>query len=117
VHIPLFENEPAKGWCYFYQKAEYARQTNNWKEVNRLAEQAELEGFTANNEFEYLPFLEAYVQTGEVEQAYKVSKKIQNNADYREDVCNIWSKIEPDELDLSSESIVNQIKSEFNCNP
>lgn len=113
----IFANEPAKGWCYFYQKAEYARQTNNWKEVNRLAEQAELEGFTANNEFEYLPFLEAYVQTGEVEQAYKVSKKIQNNVDYREDVCNIWSKIEPDELDISSESIVNQVKSEFNCNP
>ncbi len=113
----VFANEPAKGWCYFYQKAEYARQSNNWKEVNRLAEEAELQGFSANNEFEYLPFLEAYVQTGEYEQAYKVSKKIQNNADYIVDVCNIWSKIEPNALNLNSESIINRIQNEFNCNP
>jgi hypothetical protein len=110
-------DEPTKGWCYFYQKAELARQSMNWEEVVRLAEEAEKQGYQANNGYEYLPFVEAYVQSGDYEKAFNVSKKVQNSADYTNAICDIWSKIEQEALDLTTDSFVQKIQSEFNCTP
>lgn len=55
-----FGAEPPHGWCYFYQKAALARQTGNWQEVARLGDKALALGFSAGDEIEWMPFLQAY---------------------------------------------------------
>lgn len=55
-----FGAEPSHGWCYFYQKAALARQTENWLEAARLGDEALALGFSAGDKIEWMPFLQAY---------------------------------------------------------
>jgi len=54
-----FDGEPSHGWCYFYQKATYARQLGDWDEVARLGNEARSLGFSAGDPIEWMPFLQA----------------------------------------------------------
>lgn len=56
----LFGAEPERDWCYYFEKADLARQLGNWEEVIRLWEMAEHSGYTPQNGVELLPFIEAY---------------------------------------------------------
>lgn len=55
-----FGVEPSHGWCFYYEKASYARQTGDWNEVARLGEEAQALGFSADDPVEWMPFLQAY---------------------------------------------------------
>lgn len=55
-----FGVEPSHGWCYFYQKAALARQMGDWQEAARLGDEALALGFSAGDEIEWMPFLQAY---------------------------------------------------------
>ena len=62
-HVPPpipFGYQPSYGWCYYYEKASYARQLGDWDEVFRLGEQAISHGFFAKDQIEWMPFLQAY---------------------------------------------------------
>jgi len=54
-----FDGEPPHGWCYFYQKATYARQLGNWDEVARLGNEARSLNLSAGDPIEWIPFLQA----------------------------------------------------------
>ncbi len=47
-------------WCYYFEKADLARQYGRWDEVARLWVEARFEGEQADNGFEYIPFIEGY---------------------------------------------------------
>lgn len=70
----IFGTEPAHDWCYFYAKAELARQQNNWDEVINLYKQAQKNGYSASMPVENLPFIEAFARTGSTEQALKLTE-------------------------------------------
>lgn len=55
-----FGGEPSYGWCYYYQKASYARQAGDWNEVAHLGDEALSLGFSASDPIEWIPFLQAY---------------------------------------------------------
>ena len=55
-----FGEEPAHLWCYYYEKATFARQAGDWKEVLRLGEEAFEKGYTPRDQIEWIPFLQAY---------------------------------------------------------
>lgn len=54
-----FGNEPSYGWCFYYEKASYARQKGDWNEIVRLREEAHSLGFSPNDLIEWMPFLQA----------------------------------------------------------
>jgi hypothetical protein len=56
----IFGEEPAHDWCYFYEKAELARQDAKWGEIANLYKQARKNGFSASMPVEHLPFIEAF---------------------------------------------------------
>ncbi len=61
-------------WCFFYEKADLARQNNDWESVARYWEQAESQGYRPHHGFEYIPFIQAYAYTGNWELAYQLTK-------------------------------------------
>ena len=54
-------------WCYYFQKADLARQYEDWSEVVRLGDEARSLGYEpgrippANSPYEWLPFIEGYL--------------------------------------------------------
>jgi hypothetical protein len=60
----IFGTEPPHGWCYFFEKADLARQLQDWETVIQLRSNAESKGFKPTLGAEYVPFIEAYAQTG-----------------------------------------------------
>jgi hypothetical protein len=68
-HYPppeLFGNEPSHTWCYYYEKAELARQNGDWAGIVQLGAQARALGLSPGDALEWLPFIEAYVNTGDL---------------------------------------------------
>jgi hypothetical protein len=84
----LFGEEPAQGWCYYYQTASLARQRQDWAEVARLADSALEQGLEPAERSEWLPFLEGYVFTGQAEQAARVAKEIRAEEGVRHQLCD-----------------------------
>jgi hypothetical protein len=91
--VPLFNPEPEHDWCYYFEKAELARQQGNWKEVARLGDQALAgdKGFFRKNAAELMPFIEGYAHTGQWEKAVKFSLlAYQSWANMRNMLCDTW---------------------------
>ena len=66
-HVPPtipFGSAPPAEWCYYFEKASYARQTGDWDEVLHLGEDAISRGFFAKDQIEWIPFLQAYAYAG-----------------------------------------------------
>lgn len=72
----IFGDEPDHDWCYFYQKASLARQTGDWKTIVELYETAQKNGLHPADRSEYFPFIEALVNSGNVDQAKLLDQEI-----------------------------------------
>ncbi|MEK6752425.1 MAG: hypothetical protein AABZ00_09170 [Chloroflexota bacterium] len=90
----LFGAEPAHGWCYFYAKAEIARQQNDWEGVVKLYKQAQENEFSASMPVENLPFIEAFAMTGDTDMAIKLTER---TAKAQEILCpalsTLWERV------------------------
>ncbi|GAB4500258.1 MAG: hypothetical protein OHK003_19690 [Anaerolineales bacterium] len=71
----LFGSEPSHGWCYTYAKAEMARQAGNWDNVTKLYKEAQKVELSPALPVEYLPFIEAFALTGEMDTAIKLTER------------------------------------------
>jgi hypothetical protein len=76
-----FGTEPAHDWCYFYEKASFARQVGNWGETARLGDEALALGFSAGDPIEWLPILESYARLSRAAQIDELAPLV--NADPR----------------------------------
>jgi hypothetical protein len=89
----VFGPEPPHTWCYYYTKAELARQRGDWETLARLGDEAQLEGFHPNAPVEWLPFIEAYAITGQVEKAETLSKSALETPALRKGMCAVWARV------------------------
>ncbi|HVM72989.1 MAG TPA: hypothetical protein VMT91_14590 [Anaerolineales bacterium] len=91
--LATFGPEPAHGWCYYFEKADLARQRQDWQTILELGAQAKAKDLGTNSGSEYLPFIEAYAQTGQWSQAYDLSQTAENNtAGLDPLLCNNWQR-------------------------
>ena len=56
----IYGKENRQTWCYYFEKADLARQYNQWDEVVRLWKEASSLGLKTENGFEYIPFIEGF---------------------------------------------------------
>ena len=90
----LFGNEPAHTWCFFYEKAELARQRGDWDSVAALGEEAARLGFAPVEPVEWLPFIEGYARTGNLKQATQLSRSaVEADTRLRKGLCQVWARI------------------------
>lgn len=91
----LLGNEPAHNWCFYYEKAALALQTNDWNTITELGKEAFSLNDYPNDPIERFPFLEAYAHTGDFERALEISRKtIQISIQYSMMLCKLWDRIE-----------------------
>jgi hypothetical protein len=84
----VFGREPEHAWCYYYQKIDLARQNEDWSTAARLADEALGLGYAAADRSEWLPLIETYVNTGDLETAQELAQKIKTNRDLHVSLCD-----------------------------
>ncbi len=112
--MDIFGPEPAHNWCYFFQKADLARQIEDWNKVIALYEQAQGLDFTPGYGAEYIPFIEAYAQTGDWQKAYDLTIAAQKlTPQHKRIMCATWVRL--GKLPSADMKVVEQIDQEFSC--
>jgi hypothetical protein len=95
-HTPpeiVFGPEPMHGWCYYYQKADLARQQGNWNKVLEIGQQAFDQGLSPTDPIEWLPFLQAYAQTGNADRLKELAPIISADPFIAQQSCRILGSI------------------------
>ncbi len=113
---PPFGAEPEHAWCYFYEKAELARQDGDWQKIIDLGMQARSLGFQPEDVFEWLPFIEAQARVGDVDEAFALSRDaIRQVGRLRKGVCHVWERVQAQVPERNASS--SQALNEFGCIP
>jgi len=124
----IYHPEPAHGWCYYFEKADLARQFGDWEEVAKLGDAAFKLDDHPNNPVERFVFIEGYAHVGDWERALKLSRESYrvSKAYVGPLLCRLWERIESEttgglESDASnvskrSESL-SEVKSMLACKP
>jgi len=116
----IYHPEPAHGWCYYFEKADLARQLGNWKEVAKLGDTALKLNDHPNNPVERFVFIEGYAHVGDWERALKLSKESYKvSKDYVGPLlCQLWERVERGTTDSPERNeALSEVKSLFSCKP
>jgi hypothetical protein len=113
---PPFSAEPEHTWCYFYDKAELARQMGDWAAIVKLAKDAKALGYQPSDPLEWLPFIEAYARSGNLNEAASLSREAIHDATrIRKGVCNVWKRVQAEAPQGGGSS--SAMLAEFGCIP
>jgi len=92
---PPFPNEPSHTWCYFYEQAELARQVGDWNKVAGLGRAAAQQGFVPQDDFEWLPFIEADARTGDLKSAEQITRQAwTHDGKLHAGLCILWERVQ-----------------------
>jgi hypothetical protein len=112
--MDIFGPEPAHNWCYFFEKADLARQTEDWNKILALYKQAQRLGYNPGYGAEYIPFIEAYAQTGDWKKAYDLTIAAQKlTPQHKGIMCATWVRL--GKLSSADMEVVEQIDQTFSC--
>jgi len=90
----VFGPEPVHAWCYYFQKADLARQERDWSQVISLYQSAYAQGLYPKNITERLPLVEAYLHTGEWDNAYAETVADRERILFNNNAfCRIWQTL------------------------
>ena len=112
----IFGKEPEPNWCYYFEKAELARQYQDWEEVLTIMNKAQEKGFSPSNIKEYLPWLDAYLHTDHINDAYKLTRQMKRLSDKIDDqICHLWLNATQVNQSEDLDSAYKNIKEELHC--
>jgi hypothetical protein len=110
----IFGPEPEHTWCYFFEKADLARQMKDWNEVLDLYKQAQRLGFNPEYGAEYIPFIEAFAQTGDWQKAYDLTIAAEKLTQGQKKIlCSNWYRFA--KIPSADMRIVEQIDQNLSC--
>lgn len=91
----IYAPEPKHGWCYYFQKADLARQRGDWAQVVSLGKKAFASGDHPNDPTENFVFIEAYAHTNDWENAGQLSTSAKRvSPSYMKPLlCPLWERI------------------------
>ncbi|MEA4906682.1 MAG: hypothetical protein VB089_03615 [Anaerolineaceae bacterium] len=92
-----FGSEPQHNWCYYFQKADLARQEEDWQAIAALGDEAAALGYSpthpeANSTYEWIPFIQGYARAGRWDTASQLLIAVyQRDNKYGNYLCKTWS--------------------------
>jgi hypothetical protein len=113
----IFGSEPKHAWCYYFQKAEVARQLSDWKQIGQIGDEARRLGFAADDATEWLPFIEGYSRIGEHSKAKELTiLAFQNSPILQPDLCNLWRRFQENVPSSATfTASLNNIETNLSC--
>lgn len=91
----IFGSEPAHTWCYYFEKADLARQLEDWETVAALGDEAFNIGDYPNDPTERMPFIEGYAQVGNWERALELTHDSAAITPLMQPLlCQLWERID-----------------------
>jgi hypothetical protein len=81
----VFGREPAREWCYYFLRADLARQNGDWELVSALGTEASQKGYAASDPLEWIPFLQAGVFLGDADALTNLADGLKGNVAYKAD--------------------------------
>jgi hypothetical protein len=110
----IFGTEPPHTWCYYFEKADLARQFGDWDAILQLEREAHVRGYAPKFGPELLPFIEAHARRGDWQTALELSLDAQVSISEMEPLlCSIWSRLS--ELPDASQATVQLASQRFAC--
>lgn len=111
----IVENFNEESWCYFFQKADLARQLGDYEEITSLGDQVLDSGLRPREASEWLPFLEGYSWLGQWDRVELLLGEISTlNPNYQNGVCYIMRRIRNADGFPDPEKITELLKV-YNC--
>ncbi len=91
----IFGAEPEHTWCYYYQKADLARQYKDWEAVIAVGDEAFAKKYYPEELTELYPFVEGYAKTGNWPRALVLIKdvKILGKPDLTQHSCSLLNRL------------------------
>jgi len=91
----LFGNEPQHTWCYYFEKAELARQMGKWEKIIQLGDEAFQDGYSALLPAEYFVFIEAYASNSRIDSAIELTQRVASeNSSLIPALCELWERVQ-----------------------
>ncbi len=112
----IFGKEPDHDWCYYFQKADLARQIGQWQDIIDLMTQAFQNGFSPAASSELLPLLDAYLQLGQGEQALNTAEQmISINSEIGPAICALAGNVEESHPGGKSADAIRELRRVAEC--
>jgi len=116
----IYGPEPAHGWCYYFQKADLARQMGDWETVTQLGDAAFAMNDYPNDPIERFVFIEGYAHKADWGKAkelsmdsYAVSKKIVGPL-----LCKLWDRIDRETESTPEQNVtLDVVQTQLECSP
>ena len=84
----IFGSEISYSWCYYYERADLARQQGDWQTVATIGSEAIEAGYVPKDLVEWLPFIEAYAVIGDATKVEQVASYLIEDPYYRKLACD-----------------------------
>lgn len=111
-----FGKENTDQWCYYFEKADLARQQSQWQSVIDLFAQADAKGFKPLNAYEWVPLIEAYVSTDQVQKASDITNTLKLSDETTKGIaCNTWQNLAAANTAASQTDSIAAVLSNLQC--
>jgi hypothetical protein len=114
----IFGEEPTHGWCFFFEKADLARQMNDWGRIGELYTQIVEQNLKPAVAVEWAPFIEGLARLQEWQKAVQLSREIPSNNPVGQDaICALWNRVLADSkpTDADFQQIVKPYLTRIDC--
>jgi hypothetical protein len=92
---PIFKNEPEHGWCYAFEKADLARQQQDWQRVVNIGDQIIVADTKPADPTEWLVYIEGYANTNQWQRAKELSETaLAVTKAMQPPLCRLWLRID-----------------------
>ncbi|MBI9049155.1 MAG: hypothetical protein JEZ00_07040 [Anaerolineaceae bacterium] len=90
----VFGTEDKESWCYYYQKADLARQFEDWQRVSDLYQQSQEKQLSARHGAEFTPFILAAAHQGDWNEAATLTRSADAlTPDMQPMLCSLWQNM------------------------
>ncbi len=111
----IFGSQPPSDWCYYFEKADLARQLGDYQTAASLGEEAIRSGFAPRAASEWLPFLESNIRLGKWDRVDFIASEIRKaKGNYANGLCATLKRLSKDQAVAGTDKLVEYMQKE-NC--
>ena len=113
----IFRTEPDHRWCYYFEKAELARQQKDWAGVAALGDTAFALGDYPNDPAERLVFIEGYAHQNNWQRALDLSLESGSISPLTHPmICRLWERIDRETGDsMEKTDTILSVRAQLDC--